>query len=153
MSPSLHFRIWLALALAISLQGITGWSAFMIAYSTPTIGIGCRSLIYLIYNVLSTTCCVLFLVASSCSDRFSYQVDKYNNRNDDGVRNHEPQKQDQEPSRRLAFWASAFLLSGKILAVLNTIMIVTSCIIQFLGFIRIVCVKVVISDWGQRHVF
>lgn len=54
---------------AFILQAFTGWSAFMIAYKTPTVGMGCRGFAFLMYNILSLLACVLLISASYFSDR------------------------------------------------------------------------------------
>lgn len=52
--PALHelrTQIWgnktIAFGIGAVLQGIMGWSAFMIAYNKPTIGIGCCAFVYI----------------------------------------------------------------------------------------------------------
>ena len=65
------FRTTIAFVLAFIVQGITSWSAFMIAYNTPTVGIGCRSFTYMMYTLVSTFSCLLFILSSYCYNRQS----------------------------------------------------------------------------------
>lgn len=73
------FRMIVSFLVAFIFQGMTGWTAFMIAYATPTIGIGCRSLIYMIYNLVSAFSCLFLLIASLCSDHLSHKRECANN--------------------------------------------------------------------------
>jgi hypothetical protein len=116
----------LAFGLALALQMITGWSAFMIAYNTPTIGIGCRSFVYMTYTLISTFCCILLILASEFSDTECYR------READKMRR-EGQNPTIKPSAFLATAAICCRFAGEILAILNSMLVVMSCIFEFSG--------------------
>jgi hypothetical protein len=48
--PGAWVRRWIC---GLVVQSIAVWMAFMVAFNTPTVGLGCRSLMYLIYFCLS----------------------------------------------------------------------------------------------------
>lgn len=104
---------------AFILQSLTGWSAFMIAYYTPVVGMGCRGFAFLIYNTFSLVACVLLISASYLSDRRAFRTEEV------GSRNWGTRLLDsiEKPSRIL----------GKSVAILNTVVIITSCFLQFTG--------------------
>ena len=104
-----------AFVFAAILHAVFGWSAFMIDYTTPTIGIGCRAFICATYTLLSLFSCILLAVASSISDHLMFG----------------PRK-----NRRSRMWgitAIAMRLLGKALAVLNGMFIILACILEFIG--------------------
>jgi hypothetical protein len=112
-------RAWGAFVRAFLLQSVTGWSAFMVSYHTPTVGVGCRSFAILLYNIFSLASCILLISASYISDWISHLAE-------DG---------------RARDWRSTVLEVlewglrnfGKGLAGLNAVIIVLSCIMQFIG--------------------
>lgn len=123
-----------AFTMAFFLQGIFGWSAFMIDYMTPTIGIGCRALICMTYSLTSLFSCLFLILASYCSDTWSYQFERYNQdiETEDYTAS-EGGNRGARPSNILAVGAVGFRLFGKTLAILNAIFIVVGCILEFVG--------------------
>lgn len=136
----------------------------MIAYLTPTVGLGCRSGGYLIYGVLATLTCALlicaFLLSHACCLRYQ---DIYTGRVErDFVskkENQDPEqasesiemlpknRPDQEPdlmnlsSHRKTWWHSilTFLtittrLTGKLIVFVNACWIIISAIFEYTGF-------------------
>jgi hypothetical protein len=99
---------------AFALQAFTGWSGFIIAYKTPTVGIGCRGFVILMYNILSLSACIMLISASYIYNLASLRTE------------------------RLVNW---FLYStevglrnvGKFVALLNAAVILLSCFLQFTG--------------------
>src|SRR5271169_6754725 len=102
--------------MAFVLQGVFGWSAFMIDYMTPTIGIGCRALICMTYSLTSLFSCLLLITASHCSDLWSYQFERYRWKMEmeDYPSVHEIKE--ARPSNILAVASIGFRLLGKALA-------------------------------------
>jgi len=124
ISPKTAFG---AFIYAFLLQSVTGYTAMMIAFLTPTIGLGCRSLVYLLYNVLSTFSCLLFIAASYCFDRWSAHVEPSENR---GI---SAQEYLSLRTKILGVSAVTLRVAGRLLAVLNTCILVTGCLLQFTG--------------------
>jgi len=96
---------------------LTGWSAFLIAYQTPTVGIGCRAFVFMIYNVFSFVSCMLIIGASYLSDKRSWET----------------RKQEPESARWLNIGEVTLRICGKSLASLNAAIILLSCLLQFSG--------------------
>jgi hypothetical protein len=104
---------------AFLLQSLTGWSAFMIAYNTPVVGMGCRGFAFLIYNTFSLLACVMLISASYLSDWRAFRTEKVTSHN--------------WCTRLLDFIEKTFRMLGKSVAILNTAVIITSCFLQFTG--------------------
>jgi len=102
---------------AFILQSLSGWSAFMIAYSTPVVGIGCRGFAFLIYNTFSLLACVLLISASYFSDWRAFRTERVGSRN--------------WGTRLLDSIEITFRISGKSVASLNTAVLIASCFLQF----------------------
>jgi hypothetical protein len=120
-----------AFIMASVLQGIFGWSAFMIDYTTPTIGIGCRAFICMTYSLTSLSSCVLLIIGSHCADSWSFQHEHYQwsiKVNPGLSRAREP-----EPNATLSMIAVGCRLLGKTLAILNAMFIVVGCVLEFAG--------------------
>jgi len=124
-----------AFCMAFVLQGIFGWSAFMIDYMTPTIGIGCRALICMIYSLTSLFTCLLLIAASHCSDYWSFQFERHrlwletDYPSMQKIGGFEP----REPRHILAVGSIGFRILGKTLAILNATFVVVGCIFEFAG--------------------
>jgi len=109
-----------AFLMAFVVQGIFGWSAFMIDFMTPTIGIGCRAFLCMMYTLVSTSSCLLLIAASHLSQTSLSRFDQALN------------KIKLTPSRR-AHLAVFCRLAGKTLATLNAVFIVMGCFLEFIG--------------------
>lgn len=128
---ALEHRKARAFVMAFVLQGVFGWSAFMIDYTTPTIGIGCRAFICMTYSLTSLSSCLLLIVASRCADSWSFQFERY--RWSTEIHPELSKSSETEPSVILAMAAVGCRLSGKALAILNAGFIVIGCILEFAG--------------------
>jgi hypothetical protein len=120
----LRTHIWVnkvtAFAIAVVLQGMTGWSAFMLTYNTPTIGIGCRSFVFMLYTLLSPFCCILFILGSHFSELECYRRELAT---DSG-------------SKANGFIGTVGVccrVLAKLLAILNACLIIISTIFEFSG--------------------
>jgi len=122
-----------AFGMACVLHGIFGWSAFMIDYMTPTIGIGCRAFICMTYSIVSLSSCVFLILASECSDAWSSQCERYQSRIERIPFESDHQWTDGSPSNYLAAGSVSLRLLGKTLAILNAVFIVFGCILEFVG--------------------
>ncbi|KAG0697778.1 hypothetical protein DFH29DRAFT_1020736 [Suillus ampliporus] len=63
-APGMFTRMFVASCVSLALQWGTTGAATVVAYFTPTTGIGCRSLSYLIYAGISTLIWMMFLISS-----------------------------------------------------------------------------------------
>lgn len=122
-----------AFCMAAVLHGVFGWSAFMIDYMTPTIGIGCRALICMTYSLTSLCSCLFLIAASHCSDHWSFQFERYKWKVEMGDDVSMQDIREAEPSDVLAIGSIGFRLLGKTLAILNAIFIIVGCLLEFVG--------------------
>ena len=113
----LRWRRIRAFMMAFLLHGVFGWSAFMIDYTTPTIGVGCRAFICGAYTLISLLSCILLAVASVVSDQLKFGTRGLADRG----------------TRRLAIAAVLMRLSGKVLAIGNGAFIIVACFFEFIG--------------------
>ncbi|KAH0537684.1 hypothetical protein FGG08_005549 [Glutinoglossum americanum] len=121
--PAIVWRhMFYAAAVAIILQwGITG-ASLMIAYLTPTVGLGCRSGTYLIYGSVATLSWFLLILSSL----FSHGTILYLQR--------QFEQKDVVVPRILCALTLATRKTGKGLALLNAVFLFTSCIFEYTGF-------------------
>ncbi|KDQ61195.1 hypothetical protein JAAARDRAFT_55887 [Jaapia argillacea MUCL 33604] len=123
--PDVYKRVIVASFVALSLQWGTTGAAILVAYLTPTVGLGCRSGSYLIYGVASTVIWVISLTSSALS-HYAHP------------RSHRSKK--PLPSSRTS--AIVGLLSimlrrlGKVLATCNAVWLMVLCLFQFSNFFR-----------------
>jgi hypothetical protein len=115
-APGVFTRMVIASCASLALQWGTVGGAFIVEWFTPTIGIGCRSLSYLLYGVVST-CVWMMLLTSSILAHYSaayyYRASL---------------------SARVALAFSHLLRRmGKLLAITNFIWVISACILQYSG--------------------
>ena len=106
-----------AFIVAFFLHGLFGWSAFMIDYTTPTIGVGCRAFICGAYTLVSLFSCILLAVSSTVSDQLKFGTTGLA---DGGT-------------RRMAIAAVLMRVLGKVLAIANGVFIIAACFFEFIG--------------------
>ncbi|KAG2745451.1 hypothetical protein P692DRAFT_20741972 [Suillus brevipes Sb2] len=119
-ASGIFFRMFVASLLPIALQWATTGAAVLVVYFTPAVGLGCRSLGYIIYGVLATVVWAM-LVTSSIISHYTYS---YSGRSS------------WSPffsiTMRLANVLSKLLRwGGKFLAIVNAIWAVTTSMLQF----------------------
>jgi len=157
-------RTAVAFVFAFVVQGVTSWSAFMIDYSSPTVGIGCRSFTYMLYFFLSTSSCLLFILASQCYNYRSFLREYHDDRdielgnlsNSSSQTHTESRDSDRSNVAMFSFLGAVSivaLLLGKMLAILNAFFIVTSCILDFAGvYHNCFCNSSYIGLRGQAYI-
>jgi len=106
-----------AFIVALLLHGLFGWSAFMIDYTTPTIGVGCRAFICGTYTLVSLFSCTLLALSSIISDQLKFGTTGLA---DGGT-------------RRMAIAAVLMRVLGKVLAIANGVFIIVACFFEFIG--------------------
>jgi len=131
MPGELYLRIVLAAAIAFFAQWGTTGAAIIIAYYTPAVGFGCRSGSYALYGILGTAV-LIFLILSKF---FSHQAMKqyqaaYSDDPHIDFRN--------SGNFRWTRWvfcvlANSTRLFAKILAVVNTVILILIEILEFIG--------------------
>jgi hypothetical protein len=129
----------LPFAMAMVLQGIFGWTALLIVYHTPTIGIGCRSLICLTYTLSALGSSICLVIASRFSDSWSFQYERRHGESD----HRQYAEVDQADiahgiekvatNSEFATLSIFFRMLGKMLAVLNAFYLITACFLEFAG--------------------
>ncbi|KIK47886.1 hypothetical protein CY34DRAFT_798759 [Suillus luteus UH-Slu-Lm8-n1] len=110
-------RMVIASCASLALQWGTVGGALIVEWFTPTVGLGCRSLSYLLYGVVSTIIWMMLLISSILahySAASSYRASL---------------------SERVALACSHSLRRmGKLLAIANSLWVVLMCILQYSGF-------------------
>ncbi|KAG1766415.1 hypothetical protein EDD22DRAFT_355853 [Suillus occidentalis] len=116
-APGVFTRMIIASCASLALQWGTVGGAFIVAWFTPTVGLGCRSLSYLLYGVVSTIIWMMLLISSILahySAAYSYRASL---------------------SERVALACSHSLRRmGKLLAIANSLWVILMCILQYSGF-------------------
>lgn len=116
-APGVFTRMIIASCASLALQWGTVGGAFIVEWFTPTVGLGCRSLSYLLYGVVSTIIWMMLLMSSILAHyyaAYSYRASL---------------------SERVALACSHSLRRmGKLLAIANSVWVVLMCILQYSGF-------------------
>ncbi|KAG1788940.1 uncharacterized protein HD556DRAFT_1495779 [Suillus plorans] len=119
-ASGIFFRMFMAWLLSMALQWATTGAAVMVVYFTPTMGLGCRSLGYILYGALATIVWAM-LVTSSIISHYTYLYSA---------------RSSWSPffsiTMRLAKVLSDLLRwSGKFLATVNAVWLITASMLQF----------------------
>ncbi|KAF8218249.1 hypothetical protein K438DRAFT_1796555 [Mycena galopus ATCC 62051] len=115
-------RFLLAALTALSLTWGTVGAAIVVAFFTPTIGLGCRSGSYLIYGVLSTLVWIMLVISSVLAHYSTFTV---------SVKGRYIHTRLTRIAGVLSIWLRRL---GKILASLNAVWIILACLLQFGSF-------------------
>lgn len=123
--PNVISRMVIASFLAMVLQWGTAGSAIIVIWFTPTIGLSCRSASFIVYAVLSTIVWILLVSSSILTHYATMQPLDFRHW-------HQPFN---DWSIRAARLTSIFLRCiGKLIATLNAIWILVSCMLQLSNF-------------------
>ncbi|OAX40776.1 hypothetical protein K503DRAFT_841407 [Rhizopogon vinicolor AM-OR11-026] len=138
-ASGMFYRMFKASMLSLALQWATTGAAVLTVWYTPTVGLGCRSLVYLLYGAMSTIVWMMLVLSSILSHYAAYPDQRYTLY---PYRHHA-----SHPYRRLAHasypdrhfpavrlakvLANILRWGGKSLAVVNAFCIVTSGMLQF----------------------
>ncbi|KAG0696829.1 hypothetical protein DFH29DRAFT_181933 [Suillus ampliporus] len=115
-ASGMFFRMFVASLFPLALQWATTGSAALVVYLTPTVGLGCRSLAYLIYGALATIVWAMLVMSSI----LSHYASSYSDRRMSSI------------MMRLAKGLSNLLRwGGKFLAIVNAIGIIATGMLQF----------------------
>ncbi|KAG2120251.1 hypothetical protein DEU56DRAFT_894887 [Suillus clintonianus] len=119
-ASGIFFRMFVASLLPLALQWATTGAAVLVVYFTPTVGLGCRSLGYIIYGALATMVWAM-LIMSSIISHYTYS---YSGRSS------------WSPFFSIAMRLAKILSNllrrgGKFVAIVNSIWVVTGAMLQF----------------------
>jgi len=136
-APGVFTRMAVASCAALVLQWGTVGAAVIVAYFTPTTKIGCRSMSYLIYGAFSTLIWMLLLTSSI----LAHHSAAYSRR------------MSSSPSACVALtWSHWLRWTGKLLAIVNTIVVILASVFQYSGFYdRCFCNSSVFSRGGTAY--
>ncbi|KAJ6559729.1 hypothetical protein B0H19DRAFT_1145688 [Mycena capillaripes] len=122
-------HMWMAALVALFLQWGTTGAAVFVAYSTPAVGIGCRSGSYLIYGVAATLSWVILVLSHLLSHSAMQRLER-NPKHKTGI---------------LGGMAVGTRLLGKTLAICNAMWLVASSVMEDIGFFQ--------TCWCQTDAF
>ncbi|KAK5151862.1 hypothetical protein LTS14_008996 [Recurvomyces mirabilis] len=138
--PSEVYRRMFAAALAgLFVQWGTTGASILIAYKTPTVGLGCRSTSYIVYGALGTVAWILLLASALLSHEamLRYQARHTLNTSMDFRIKHQPQNPNQyvRTFMHSAIYGAAVMTRyiGKCLAILSTVVLILSSLFEFIG--------------------
>ncbi|KAG2110070.1 hypothetical protein BD769DRAFT_98125 [Suillus cothurnatus] len=118
-ATGMFFRMFVASLLPLALQWATTGAAVLVVYFTPTVGLGCRSLGYLIYGALATMIWAMLVVSSI----LSHYAFSYSDR---------PRSPFSSITIRLVkVVANLLRWGGKSMAIINAIWIIAAGMLQF----------------------
>ncbi|KAG1728556.1 hypothetical protein EDB19DRAFT_1746441 [Suillus lakei] len=118
-ATGMFFRMFVASLLPLALQWATTGAAVLVVYFTPTVGLGCRSLGYLIYGALATIVWAMLVMSSILSHHASSYSDR-------------PRSPFSSITIRLVKVVSNLLRwGGKLVAIVNAIWIIAAGMLQF----------------------
>ena len=140
MSHSVHERIVIASVVAMFVQWGTAGPSIIMAYRTPTIGMGCRTASYTLYGVLATVAWICLLASMLVSHQVMllYQRKHIKNASLDFRR---PPSDPNTPNQYDRTWWHSTLCGiavflrcfGKTIVVLNTLWLIVSSLFEFTG--------------------
>ena len=141
LPAEVYRRIFAASLWALFLQWGTTGASILIAYQTPTIGLGCRSGSYLVYGVLGTIVwmCLLTSMLLSHEVMLRYQEQHINNPSMDfrmraDHYNPDPNYYHRDPTHSaLCAAAVALRYTGKFLAIVNTLWLIVTSLLESVG--------------------
>ncbi|KAG2125936.1 hypothetical protein BD769DRAFT_1776269 [Suillus cothurnatus] len=134
-APGVFTRMAIASCASLALQWGTVGATLLVSWFTPTTGIGCRTMDYFLYGVMSTLIWMMLLMSSILAH---YSA----------AYSHRP-----PPSARVALALSHCLRwTGKLCAVINFFLVVLACVFQYSNFYdRCFCNSSVFSRRGGAY--
>lgn len=154
-TKKVYNRIVVSCVVALFVQWTTTGSAFIMAFLTPTVGLGCRSGGYMIYGLASTT--ILFLMISSMILSNS-AMKKYQTRYKEWA-NLDEESKAKSPRAKMFdglpySWRCILAVStralGKTFAVANMLWLIISSIFEYVGVYNTCWCKSCVAGFGSR---
>lgn len=122
-ASGIFLRMFVASLLPIALQWATTGAAVLIVYFSPTTGLGCRSVGYIVYGALATMVWAM-LVTSSIISHYTYSYS--------GRSSWSPFFSIAMPLAKVL--SNLLRWGGKFLATVNAVWVVTTSVLQFANF-------------------
>ncbi|KIK41457.1 hypothetical protein CY34DRAFT_806054 [Suillus luteus UH-Slu-Lm8-n1] len=134
-APGVFTRMAIASCASLALQWGTVGAAFLVGWFTPTTKIGCRSMGYLLYGVISTLVWMMLLMSSILAHSSATDPRRVS------------------LSARVTLTCSHILRwTGKFLAILNLFLLIMACVFQYSNFYdRCYCNSSVFSRQGAAY--
>ncbi|OAX40780.1 hypothetical protein K503DRAFT_686817 [Rhizopogon vinicolor AM-OR11-026] len=136
-ASGMFYRMFKASVLPLALQWATTGAAVLVVWYTPTVGLGCRSLVYLLYGAMSTIVWMMLVLSSilshyaACPDQ-RYTLYPYRRHTSYPYRRHGSYPDKHFPVVHLAkVLANVLRWGGKSLAIVNAFCIIASGMLQF----------------------
>ncbi|KIK39143.1 hypothetical protein CY34DRAFT_89767, partial [Suillus luteus UH-Slu-Lm8-n1] len=118
-APGVFTRMAIASCASLGLQWGTVGAAVIVGWFTPTTGIGCRTMGYLLYGAISTLIWMMLLMSSVLAHHSAAYSGRLS----------------RSASARIALALSHFLRwMGKLCAVINFFLVICTCIFQYSNF-------------------
>ncbi|KAG1744309.1 hypothetical protein EDD22DRAFT_291625 [Suillus occidentalis] len=134
-APGVFTRMAIASCASLALQWGTVGAAFLVGWFTPTTEMGCRSMGYLLYGVISTLIWMMLLMSSILAHSSAA----------------EPRRVSLSARASLAF-SHILRWTGKFLAILNLCLLIMACVFQYSNFYdRCYCNSSVFSRRGAAY--
>lgn len=134
-APGVFTRMAIASCASLALQWGTVGAAFLVGWFTPTTEIGCRSMGYLVYGVISTLVWMMLLMSSILAHSSAA----------------DPRRASLSARVTLAF-SHILRWTGKFLAILNLFLLIMACVFQYSSFYdRCFCNSSVFSRRGAAY--
>ncbi|KAF7349890.1 hypothetical protein MVEN_01289600 [Mycena venus] len=116
--PTAFRHMFGAACVALLLQWGTTGAAIFVAYSTPPVGLGCRSGSYVLYGIAATVSCALLVLASLFSHAVMQRVEKNTRRRSAGF---------------LGALAVIARVTGQVIAIVNAGWLIASTVMEDIG--------------------
>lgn len=134
-APGVFTRMVTASCASLALQWGTVGAAFLVGWFTPTTGIGCRTMGYLLYGVISTLVWMMLLLSSILAHSSTA----------------DPRRVSLYARIALGF-SHVLRWTGKLLALLNFCLVIMACVFQYSSFYdRCYCNSSVFSRRGAAY--
>jgi hypothetical protein len=137
LSAAVYRRIFAASMTAIFVQWGTTGASMLMAYLTPTIGLGCRSGSYLLYGILGTVVWMCLLISQLLSHQVMLRYQEVHIHNPSMDFGDREQRQEQGLTgfgfALLRGSAVSLRYIGKAIAILNTGWLIASSLLEFIG--------------------
>ncbi|KAK5111673.1 hypothetical protein LTR62_004778 [Meristemomyces frigidus] len=139
MPSEVYRRMFAAAVAGVFVQWGTTGASILIAYKTPTVGLGCRSTSYIVYGAAGTTAWILLVVSTwfSHSAMLRYQQQHIDNPSMDFRIKGDPQNPNQYSRSFMhsSICGAAVITRycGKMLAIANTLVLLLTSLFEFIG--------------------
>jgi hypothetical protein len=153
-SSGISGRMAIACIAALFVQWTTTMSAFIMAFLTPTVGIGCRSGGYLLYGTIGTIVMILMIISMLLSNRamqkYQSRYSDWTDTDEDGNARSREMMFHGFPQSALCKWAVGTRACGKALACANMLWLISSSIFEYIGLYNTCWCKSCFVSFGHK---